>query len=196
MRIAERGLRNADCKTEDAQTDRSRPAARGFVIPQSAFRNPQSRRVLFVCTGNTCRSPLAAGVCRAMLAARLGCAEGDLPARGFVIESAGVAAAPGDVASPEAVDVARRYGADLSGHRSQMVTPEMLAAATDVLAMTHGHGMLLALRYPDAGARVRLLGGPGGDVPDPIGGGRDVYELCAAVIAGHLDGHLAEWVGP
>ncbi len=149
-----------------------------------------------MCTGNTCRSPLAAGVCRALLARRLGCTEGELPARGFVIQSAGVAAVPGDAASPEAVAAARVYGADLAGHRSRQVTPDVLAGATDVLAMTHGHGVLLALRYPNDAGRVRLLGGPGGDVPDPIGGDAAVYEACAASVVRYLERHIAEWVGP
>jgi len=165
------------------------------VIHHSSFIPQHSlRSVLFVCTGNTCRSPLAAAICERLLAGRLGCAVAELPARGFVVRSAGVAAVPGDAATPQAVDVAAEAGIDLTGHRSTPVSAELLAAATDVLAMTHGHAAALALRYPGAGPGVRLLGGPGGDLPDPIGGDAAVYRTCAGMIAAHLDRHLAEWL--
>ena len=157
---------------------------------------PTPRRILFVCTGNTCRSPLAAAICRARLAARLGCAEDQLPGRGFVVGSAGVMASPGDAASPGAVEAAREFGALLGDHRSRPVDPGLLTEATDVLAMTGGHAALLALRYSGLGVRVELLGGPGGDLPDPIGGDRAVYRACAAVIATHVERHISEWIGP
>ena len=154
------------------------------------------RRVLFVCTGNTCRSPMAAAICKARLASRLGCNEAELPARGFVVESAGVMAAAGDAATFGAVEAARDFGADLGGHRSRPIDPGLLLGATDVLAMTHGHAAVLALRYPEVRIAVGLLGGAGGDLPDPIGGDRATYQACAAAIAGHLDRHITEWIGP
>src|SRR5262245_35938111 len=100
---------------------------------------PRPRTVLFVCTGNTCRSPLAEAMCKRLLADRLGCGQNDLPSRGFVIGSAGVATWGGLPASPEAETVARSVGADLSGHVSRPVDTGLLAGATDVIAMTAAH---------------------------------------------------------
>lgn len=153
---------------------------------------PFGRSVLFVCTGNTCRSPLAESLCRKLLADRLGIAEADLPSRGFTVRSAGIAAFAGDAASPEAVAIAAQFGADLSAHRSRPVNPELLATSTDVIAMTAGHLAVLMMRYPGDGPQPELLA-DNVDVPDPIGGDRQDYETCAALIAAHLDRRIAEW---
>jgi protein-tyrosine-phosphatase len=153
------------------------------------------RSILFVCTGNTCRSPLAAAVCRRLLADRLGVPEGDLEGRGFVVQSAGIAALPGDAASPDAVTVAGEYGADLTQHRSRPVNPELLAAATDVIAMTAGHAALLMMRFPGVGPEPRLLVADGQDLPDPFGGDLEIYRMCGQVIAGQLTRLTQEWLG-
>lgn len=153
-----------------------------------------SRSVLFVCTGNTCRSPLAERLCKRLLADRLGCQPHELETRGFVLHSAGVMAYPGDVASPPAVDVAAELGAELADHRSRPVTPELVAGATDVIAMTAGHLGLLLHRFGGLGPQPELLS-ESGDVPDPIGGSLDEYRECARVIAGHLDRFIRRWLG-
>lgn len=127
-----------------------------------------------------------------MLADRLGIAESELSAHGFTVRSAGVAAYPGDAASPEAVAIAARFGADLTAHRSRPVNPELLATSTDVIAMTTGHLAVLMMRYPGEGPEPELLAGDA-DVPDPIGGDEEAYEACAALIAAHLNRRIAEW---
>jgi protein-tyrosine phosphatase len=155
---------------------------------------PPARSILFVCTGNTCRSPLAAALCRTLLATRLGCPVGELEGRGWVVQSAGVAAWPGDPATPAAVLVAGEHGADLTGHRSRAVNPELLAQATHVVAMTRGHAATLAARFPGVGPPPALIGGPDDDLPDPIGGDLAVYRACADTLLAHLDRHLTEWL--
>lgn len=155
---------------------------------------PSPRSILFVCTGNTCRSPLAERLCRRRLADRLGCEPGELESRGFAIASAGVMAYPGDIASPPAVTAANELGAELSDHRSQPVTPELLVGATDVIAMTASHLDLLAYRFPNLGPSPALLGDTG-DVPDPIGGALNEYRACARQIADHLDRLITRWLG-
>ena len=94
--------------------------------------------VVFVCTGNTCRSPLAEALCKARLAERLGCTAADLPGRGFHVYSAGLAAMTGGPAAEEAVDVARAYGADLTTHASRPLTADLAAQADYLVAMTRG----------------------------------------------------------
>jgi len=150
--------------------------------------------VLFVCTGNTCRSPLAEAICKRLLADRLGCDPAELEARGYVVRSAGVSAYPDDPAAPPAVEVAREHGADLSAHRSRPVDPELLAGATHVVAMTRGHAVALAMRFPGIGPEPDLLCGPDDDLGDPIGGDLELYRACARVIRGHLERLLPAWL--
>jgi len=153
---------------------------------------PSGISILFVCTGNTCRSPMAEALCKRRLADALGCEPAELPSRGYEIHSAGVAAWAGDEASPPAVEIIREFGGDLTGHRSQPVDPELLANATHVVAMTRTHAMALAMQFPGVGPMPELLCGDDGDLLDPIGGDLDVYRDCAGVIIIHLDRILSE----
>jgi protein-tyrosine phosphatase len=148
--------------------------------------------VVFVCTGNTCRSPLAEGLFRKKLADRLGCGVDELPARGFLVISAGLAAMMGGAAAAEAVVAATAYGADLSGHVSRPLTAELAAQADYLVAMTRGHLLSLAGGFAEADSRARLLSPAGEDISDPIGCEQQVYHDCAAQIWGHLDQLAAE----
>jgi protein-tyrosine phosphatase len=163
------------------------------VFSDEELRKLSARIILFVCTGNTCRSPLAEGLAKNLLAQRLGCPVGDLPARGYWVLSAGVAAYGGGPATPESAEAAAELGADLSFHRSRPVNPQLLAAADDVIAMTRGHADALAARFPGLGPAVRLLADPD-DLDDPIGGGPAVYRECARAILTHLERFIPEWV--
>jgi protein-tyrosine phosphatase len=147
---------------------------------------------LFVCTGNTCRSPMAEGLFRKLLAERLHCAEDELVDRGYVVVSAGVAAGPGSPASPEAIDILRDRGVDLRGHESQPVTPQLLSQADQIFTMTRSHRELLVREFPEAAPRVRLLARDGSDVIDPMGAGLEEYRTCAEQIERYLRNIVAE----
>jgi L-threonylcarbamoyladenylate synthase len=159
---------------------------RAGCLSEEALREAGLCRILFVCTGNTCRSPLAAALCQRLLADELGCAPAELKQRGFLVQSAGLAAMMGDEASPEAVVTAQYLGADLSQHQSQPLTHELLAQADHVLAMTASH--LAALQFAGHGIAVtpQLLSPEGHDVVDPLGNVQEVYQACASEILGHL----------
>jgi len=147
---------------------------------------------IFVCTGNTCRSPLAEGLFKRKLAERLGCTPDELPGRGFLVISAGLAAMMGGAAAEEAVEAAKTYGADLSGHVSRPLTPDLAAQADYLVAMTRSHLLTLTAGFPDHGTRPRLLSPAGEDVSDPIGCEQHVYRECAEQIWGCLDQLAAE----
>jgi protein-tyrosine phosphatase len=148
--------------------------------------------IVFVCTGNTCRSPLAEALFKKRLADQLGCTSAELPQRGYHVLSAGLAAMPGGPAAYEAVQVARSYGASLDGHTSRPLTEDLAERADFLVGMTRGHLEALAGQFPATGARPRLLSAAGNDLADPIGGPHEVYESCGRQIWNDLDALLAE----
>jgi protein-tyrosine phosphatase len=160
---------------------------RAGVLTEEQLRRQAACLIVFVCTGNTCRSPLAEALCKKRLAERLGCEVGELPARGFFVLSAGLAAMMGGGAAPEAVEVARTYGADLEGHRSRPLTPELAAQADYLVVMTRSHARSLREQFPRLGAEPRLLDPSGADVADPIGCEAPVYEQCGRDVWQHLE---------
>jgi protein-tyrosine-phosphatase len=133
-------------------------------------------RLLFVCTGNTCRSPLAA-----MLAQRIAAREGmDLE-----VASAGISAVDGAAASGHAQFVAHDLGSDLSGHRSRRLDADLVRGADLVLCLTSGHRDAIRREWPERSERVLTLAeiaGSGGDVEDPFGGDLEAYERTARQI--------------
>lgn len=135
--------------------------------------------IVFVCTGNTCRSPLAEALCKKMLAERLGCTVAELPQHGFVVCSAGLAAFKGDPAAPEAIEAARELGADLQNHVSQPVTHDLVFQVDYLVTMTQAHLQGLLSRFPFEGQVARVLCPEGTDVPDPVGCDLTVYRDCA-----------------
>ncbi len=146
--------------------------------------------LLLVCTGNTCRSPMAAAFAQKMLAERLGCAVADLPRRGIEVQSAGTAGGAGG-ASPEAMTVMSRRGMDLSGHASAALTPQMIRQADYIFTMTRMHCDTIIHMVPSATDRVRMLLEQD-EVRDPIGGSVDDYERCARKVEEGLHARLQE----
>ena len=124
--------------------------------------------ILFVCTGNTCRSPLAEAVAQQVLE-RLG--------RSARVHSAGTAAVAGAAASAHSLQVAAEAGLDLAAHRARPLTRPMLDAATLVLAMGAEHLRVLRAMAPHAAAHLlaEYAGSDAADVPDPIGGDLEAY---------------------
>jgi protein-tyrosine phosphatase len=160
------------------------------VFNESTLRRLASYILLFVCTGNTCRSPMAEVLMQQHLARRLGTRPEELEDRGVLVMSAGIAAMSGGHASGEAKQVALEQGMDLSRHESQPLSDRLVRFADLILTMTRGHREAILAQWPFAGSRTYLLGGPSGDVSDPIGGTADVYRQCAR----QIDDFLKPWV--
>ena len=148
------------------------------VVSRSVLNRLTGEIYLFVCTGNTCRSPMAEALFRKFLSERLECSEEELVDRGYIVISAGLAAVNGIVASPEAVEVVAERGANLSGHVSQPLTNRLLDQADHIYTMTRGHLASIKASRPDVADRVELLVRDGSDIPDPIGAGREAYREC------------------
>ncbi|MEO6870680.1 MAG: serine hydroxymethyltransferase [Chthoniobacterales bacterium] len=146
------------------------------------------KHVLFVCTGNICRSPMALGLFRRLIADR----------KDIEADAAGVHAVRGQLPSVHAIEVCRKRGVDLTGFRSQPLTATLVDRATHIFGMTGSHLDTIQMLFPQAAKKMFLLREfeePGAtvwrDLPDPIGMGYHIYHDCAEAIENALPSVLA-----
>jgi tRNA threonylcarbamoyl adenosine modification protein (Sua5/YciO/YrdC/YwlC family) len=169
---------------------------RGFhIVRQGVFSEANLKRlasfmIVLVCTGNTCRSPMAEVLLKKKIADRLGCTLAELEDRGVVVMSAGISAAPGGRSAAEAVATMKERSLDLSQHESQPLSDRIVRFADVVITMTRSHREAILAHFPEASPRVHLVSRGRGDVSDPIGGPLELYRRCAD----QLDAYLDEWL--
>jgi tRNA threonylcarbamoyl adenosine modification protein (Sua5/YciO/YrdC/YwlC family) len=164
------------------------------VVAEATLRRLASVMIVFVCTGNTCRSPMAELLMRAKLAECLDCKLEELESHGLVVVSAGIAAAPGCPPSSEAVQVMREHALDLAPHEAQPLTEQLVRHADLILTMTHSHLQSIVERWPSAADRTRMLLPDGMDVTDPIGQTVGAYRHCAEQISNAVKHHAQRLV--
>jgi glycine hydroxymethyltransferase len=133
------------------------------------------KTILFVCTGNVCRSPMAEGILRHVVQGR----------GNYRVLSAGLGALEGQPPSHHAVQAVRELGIDISSQRSRMLTPELVESADFIFGMTHSHIDTVMLLYPHAAEKTFLLREFDEtldpfekDISDPIGGSYEIYLNC------------------
>jgi tRNA threonylcarbamoyl adenosine modification protein (Sua5/YciO/YrdC/YwlC family) len=162
------------------------------VLNEKALKRLANFLILFVCTGNTCRSPMAECLMKGRLADRLKCKPSELEEHGLMVMSAGVSAMSGARASAEAVQVMQTQGLDLAQHESQPLNDRLVRFADLILTMTRGHRDAILAQWPAVASRTHVLNPDGSDLADPIGGPIDYYRRCAEQIELHLDSWIPE----
>jgi protein-tyrosine phosphatase len=140
--------------------------------------------IAVVCTGNTCRSPMAETLLREKIREKFGSEDA------VRVLSAGVAAGGGSGASPQAVEVMGARGLDLTGHSSQQLDESIINVADLVLTMTRGHQRAILAAWPTMNDRVFTLRRDGGDITDPVGMPVETYQQCAD----QIDQELTAWL--
>jgi protein-tyrosine phosphatase len=151
------------------------------VLSESQLLDMANVTILFVCTGNSCRSPMAEGLFKKYLAEKLACPVDSLEQKGYIVKSAGTIGAVGFPATDEAVIACLAKGIDISAHRSSALTRQLIELSDLIYVMAQAHGQAVLEMSPEAAEKCLLLA-EDRDIEDPIGTSQLVYNKCADLI--------------
>ena len=163
------------------------------VYSQTDLETMSQVKFLFVCTGNTCRSPMAEGMFRKYLAEKLGCEVDYLDRMGYKTASVGVIDTSGFPASTEAIEACATKEVDIKTHKSRTLSKQLVEESDFIFAMSRMHRERIAAVSPGVVNRCVLLA-ENEDIPDPIGQPQQVYNNCAEQIEKAVKKRIGEFV--
>ena len=184
-------LKQSSTVVKMGQTGKLDLLREGLISEQAIF-DMAHIQFLFVCTGNTCRSPMAEGIARQMLAQHLSCKEiDDLSVLGYKILSAGTMGMSGMPASEGAITACIDRGIDISSHKSNALSASLVQKSDFIFTMTRFHLETVLACFPEASDRCTRLDSDA-DIGDPVGQPVAVYRACAAQIENAIKNRLSE----
>jgi len=166
---------------------------RSGVYSQAQLDEMSAVKFLFVCTGNTCRSPMAEGMFRKYLAEKLQCKVDQLEQAGYKISSGGVMDMSGFPASAEAIAACAAKGIDLIAHRNKGLSKELIEESDFIFAMERIHQERIIALSHEAVNKCFLLAGDKG-IADPIGHPQEFFNSCANIIEAAVKEKISELV--
>jgi tRNA threonylcarbamoyl adenosine modification protein (Sua5/YciO/YrdC/YwlC family) len=163
------------------------------VYSQKELEAMSEVKFLFVCTGNTCRSPMAKGIFSKYLAEKLQCEVDYLYKMGYKVSSVGVMNMAGQPASAEAIAACAAKGIDIKAHKSKTLARQLVEESDFIFAMTRMHCEQVTALCPEAADKCVLLAG-NKEIPDPIGQPQEVFNDCAELIEEAVRERIGELV--
>ncbi len=161
------------------------------VYSQAELEALSEVKFLLVCTGNTCRSPMAVGILRKYLAKKLNCKIDQLEKMGYKVLSAGILEMAGSKASSKAIATCSAMGIDIEAHKSQALSQQLIEASDFIYVMGRSHYERVVNISPKSADKCVLLA-ENEEIPDPIGQSQEFYNNCAKLIEKAIKKRIGE----